>query len=126
MSAGSQIDFSDLGGKVTGRAVRVIDKDGNVTNAPETQLPVYRARGMMPTADNPGAQKMITPNGGVTYAMPSEVDRFRASGHVAIDSQGRPIPSQSESDASQTRMMALSGLTGMPTPNMSEEDKAQF
>ena len=31
-----------------------------------------------------------------------------------------------EQEASNTRQMALAGLTGMPTPNMSEADKASF
>jgi hypothetical protein len=31
-----------------------------------------------------------------------------------------------EDAASQTRQMAVAGLTGMPTPNMSEADKASF
>jgi len=31
-----------------------------------------------------------------------------------------------EEDASNTRQMLVSGLTGMPTPNMTEQDRASF
>ena len=42
-----------------------------------------------------------------------------------------PVPAVSLWDAEQeqehqTRMSALAGLTGMPTPNMSEQDKESF
>jgi hypothetical protein len=37
-----------------------------------------------------------------------------------------PPPTSAEDDASNTRQMLVSGLTGMPTPNMTEQDKAQF
>jgi hypothetical protein len=35
-------------------------------------------------------------------------------------------PSNPEQDASNTRQMMVSGLTGMPTPNMSDADRASF
>lgn len=38
----------------------------------------------------------------------------------------QPKPPTPEEQASQTRQMAVSGLTGMPTPNMSAQDKAEF
>jgi hypothetical protein len=100
--ASGSVDFNDLGGKVTSGSVRVIGKDGNVSTVPESQLPVYRARGMMPAADNPGAQKMITPNGDVTYAMPSEVQQFESSGHTKIMPDGKfevkPLPGESAAE----------------------------
>ena len=42
---------------------------------------------------------------------------------------GSPSPSAwdiQQENAHQTRMSALAGLTGMPTPNMSEQDRASF
>jgi hypothetical protein len=39
--------------------------------------------------------------------------------------QTKPVLSPDE-QASQTRQSMVSGLTGMPTPNMSAEDRAQF
>ncbi len=40
-------------------------------------------------------------------------------------SQTKPALSPEE-QASQTRQMLISGLTGMPTPNMTAEDRANF
>jgi hypothetical protein len=55
---------------------------------------------------------------------------------VTLDlSKAQPLPGQKplvsdwdqqQEDAHQTRMSALAGLTGMPTINMSEQDKASF
>ena len=42
-----------------------------------------------------------------------------------IGQDGRPVLSPEE-QASQTRQMLVSGLTGMPTPNMTADDKASF
>jgi hypothetical protein len=39
--------------------------------------------------------------------------------------QNKPVLSPEE-QASQTRQMLVSGLTGLPTPNMSAEDRASF
>ena len=36
------------------------------------------------------------------------------------------VKSNPEQDASNTRQMLVSGLTGMPTPNMTDQDKASF
>lgn len=36
------------------------------------------------------------------------------------------VAANPEQDASNTRQMLVSGLTGMPTPNMTEQDKASF
>jgi hypothetical protein len=36
------------------------------------------------------------------------------------------MKSNPELDASNTRQMAVAGLTGMPTPNMTDQDKASF
>lgn len=39
--------------------------------------------------------------------------------------QAQPLVNP-EQDASNTRQMLVSGLTGMPTPNMTDKDRAQF
>ena len=42
------------------------------------------------------------------------------------DVQKQQAPPSAADDASNTRQMLVSGLTGMPTPNMTEADKASF
>jgi hypothetical protein len=51
-----------------------------------------------------------------------------AKDQAAEDAKTEPTkPALSpEDEASQTRQMLVSGLTGMPTPNMSSEDRANF
>jgi hypothetical protein len=44
---------------------------------------------------------------------------------VAASTPTSSVPS-ADDQASQTRQMLVGGLTGMPTPNMSEEDKRSF
>jgi hypothetical protein len=50
----------------------------------------------MVTPDN--GVRMITPDGEITYALPEEVDRFRASGHVLLKDNGYyqvdPLPDE--------------------------------
>jgi hypothetical protein len=53
-------------------------------------------------------------------------DPFSAFGGTAqanTPAQSGPSPDE---QASQTRQMLVSGLTGMPTPNMTDEDKKSF
>lgn len=54
----------------------------------------------------------------------TDADPFAKFGGVGQD---KPVAKPSPEDqASQTRQMLVSGLTGMPTPNMTDEDKKSF
>jgi hypothetical protein len=82
----------------------------------------------------------ITPNANANpfdTPLPSEVHEHQQA--VAASPTGNPfdepLPSEKaeaqakanpEQDASNTRQMLVSGLTGMPTPNMTDQDKASF
>ena len=44
----------------------------------------------------------------------------------SVQKQQTPQPVDPQQYASDTRQMLVSGLTGMPTPNMTEQDKSSF
>jgi hypothetical protein len=57
----------------------------------------------------------------------SSADPFSAFGGTAVPtSTPAQIGPSDEEKASQTRQMLVGGLTGMPTPNMTDEDKKSF
>jgi len=71
--------------------------------------------------------------------LPSEVHEHQQASAATVAAGGNPfdepLPSEKaeaklkanpEEDASNTRQMLVSGLTGMPTPNMTAQDKASF
>jgi len=71
--------------------------------------------------------------------LPSEVQDHQQASAATVASGGSPfddpLPSEKaeqtaranpEQAASNTRQMLVSGLTGMPTPNMTEQDRASF
>ena len=53
----------------------------------------------------------------------SPLERLEAMGQKQQQPQPQADPNQAASD---TRQMLVSGLTGMPTPNMTDADKASF
>lgn len=87
---------------------------------------------MSTSAVTPNANPFDTP-------LPSEVQEHQQTSAARVSAGGNPfddpLPSEKAEaqlkanpaeDASQTRQMLVSGLTGMPTPNMTEQDKASF
>lgn len=80
--------------------MRVIDRQGNITRIPRSGINEARKNGRMLTPDN--GVRMITPDGQITYALPEEVDQFRASGHVLLNDNGYfrvdPLPGEGPSD----------------------------
>src|SRR5438552_11791704 len=60
-----------------------------------------------------------------TTSTQSDLSPLEQLGQDVQKQQGAPKKS-SEDDASQTRQMLVSDLTGMPTPNMTEADKTSF
>jgi hypothetical protein len=60
-------------------------------------------------------------------AQPSQGNIFdEVAAAAPKDTAPTAKPLSQEEQASQTRQMAVAGLTGMPTPNMSAEDRADF
>jgi hypothetical protein len=115
------LDFSDLGGNVTGNPVQVVDKQGNVSAIPESQIDSARKQGKMPTAHS--GLRMITPDGEITYALPQEVGKFLASGHVLVNKDGTfivsPLPGEDNTDT-----MARAAKIGKAvTPEMLQAEK---
>ena len=131
---GGQPDYDSLAaqhGGWTAGTVKMIGPQGqtrtfNRGDVGPNYLNQARAKGWAVTPDTPDAQKMVTPGGQVTYAMPDEIGTFEQSGHRRIDAQGRKLPTMEESAAANDRMNALSGMTGMPTPNMTPEQRQDF
>jgi hypothetical protein len=79
-------------------------------------------------AQAPAPQQGSTPRG-ITHVYDPETKGIHAvaSSAVSLDfNQAQPVAKTPEDKQSQTRQMLVSGLTGMPTPNMSESDKASF
>jgi len=70
------------------------------------------------TGAKPGANPQPAPSGG-------GVSSGELAGLQSLLSPKDTEPSPAEQQ-SQTRQMLVSGLTGMPTPNMTEQDKADF
>jgi hypothetical protein len=81
----------------------------------------------------------ITPDNPFDTPLPSEVQDHQQASAAKVAAGGNPfdepLPSEKAEaqlkanpaeDASNTRQMLVSGLTGMPTPNMTEQDKASF
>lgn len=63
-------------------------------------------------------------NSSSTKAVPTDpFSGFGGTTQPSTPAQSSPSP---EEEASQTRQMLVSGLTGMPTPNMSDADKKSF
>jgi hypothetical protein len=66
----------------------MLGKDGKTVRVAPSQVADMRKGNYAVQPDNPGAQKMVTPDGQITYALPGEVDSFRQSGHTLIHPDG--------------------------------------
>jgi hypothetical protein len=104
--------------------VAVISPEGEPGHIPEENLQAAQARGFKPAV-------MVTSPEGESGWMPREnVERaIKERGFTvgqAPTSVEQSFPKYSKEAQSNTRQMAVAGLTGMPTPNMTEDDKASF
>ena len=83
-------------------AVKMQSPNGSMGYVAQDKVSAARQNNFSVTADNPGVQRMATPQGQLTYALPSEVDQFKASGHVPIDDNGsfhvEPLPGEDNTD----------------------------
>lgn len=69
-------------------AVKMQGPDGNQSYVAQDRVDAARQSNYAVTPDNPGVQRMATPQGKLTYALPGEADAFKASGHVPIADSG--------------------------------------
>jgi len=81
--------------------------------------------GVSVDAPTPSTPTTTQPQG-ATPSSPSTTNPYAEFGGIAIPDENTPPPVSPEEKASQTRQMLVSGLTGMPTPNMTAEEKANF
>lgn len=82
--------------------VKMQGPDGGLGYVAESKVKAARQANYSVTPDNAGAQKMVTPDGRITYALPSEVEDFQSTGHTKIAPDGRfevkPLPGESNID----------------------------
>lgn len=83
-------------------AYKMTGPDGSPAYVAADRVDAARQANYAVAPDNPGVQKMVTPDGKITYAMPNEVSQFEASGHTKIAPDGRfevkPLPGEYNTD----------------------------
>lgn len=96
-------------------AFKMTGPQGELKWVPESQVPGARQQKYAVTADNAGAKKLVSPKGEVTYAIPSEVDAFKKSGHTLIEPDGsfylQNIPGEDPLDEAKRYQRVFSALT---------------
>ncbi len=82
--------------------INMITPDGNQVVVPQNKVDAMRQQNYAVSPDNAGVQRMATSQGQLTYALPGEVDKFKASGHVPIQDNGyfevTPLPGEESTD----------------------------
>lgn len=83
-------------------AYKMTGPDGSPAYVAEDRVGAARQANYAVAQDNPNVQKMVTPDGRLTYALPGEVSQFEASGHTKIAPDGRfevkPLPGEDNTD----------------------------
>jgi hypothetical protein len=78
------LDFS----KAQPTAVSMVGPQGEKQQVSPENVAAMRQKNFAVTPDTPGAAKMVSPQGQVNYALPSEVQNFQKSGHTLIRPDG--------------------------------------
>lgn len=91
-------NLTDVFRQVSGTTpIAMIGPNGEQKQVPISQVDAMRQQ-KFAIAPQPGVQRMATPDGQLTYALPGEVDKFKASGHVPIQDNGyyqvEPLPGE--------------------------------
>src|SRR5689334_9794003 len=76
--------YFDADGNKVAAQVKMTAPNGNSVTVDRPKVDEMRKQNYAVSADNPGAVRMATPQGQLTYALPGEVESFKASGHVPI------------------------------------------
>lgn len=124
--AGQTDDLTSRLQQVSGTApVSMTGPKGEQVQVPASQVDSMRAQNY---AVNPGpnTKLMITPEGKLTHALPDEVDKFKASGHVLVQPDGtftvEPLPGEDNTDT-----MARAAKIGKAvTPDMIAAEKQKL
>lgn len=86
-------------------AFKMQGPDGSQNYVAQDRVDAARQANYAVSPDNPNVQKMVTPDGRITYALPDEVQKFQASGHTKIAPDGRfevqPLPGEESTDTMQ-------------------------
>ncbi len=126
----AQPQADDLTARLQGMAgttpIKMVGPKGQIISVPQNRINEARQSGFMVSPDHPGAQRMVDSKGQATYALPDEIENFENSGHRPVDTKGNFTPTTKEKNAAEINMNALAGMTNMPTPNMSDEQKQEF
>jgi hypothetical protein len=114
-SASAPTPITAPAGFVLDDGVNMQGQDGKTVRVPPSQVADMRKGNYAVQPDNPGAQKMVTPDGKITYALPNEVQQFEASGHTKIAPDGRfevkPLPGE-DSTATMQRAVNVGRALG--------------
>jgi hypothetical protein len=96
-------------------AVKMVGPDGSPGYVSQDKVDAARQSNFAVAPDHPGAQKMVTPDGKITYALPNEVQQFESSGHTKIATDGRfevkPLPGE-DSTATMQRAVNVGRALG--------------
>lgn len=82
--SGVQLDFS----KAQPLGVSMVGPNGETQQVPADNVAQMRQKNFSVTPDNPGVQKMVSPQGQVNYVLPSEAQSFQRAGHTRINPDG--------------------------------------
>lgn len=112
--------------QVSGTApVSMTGPNGEQVQVPQNQVDDMRSKNYAVNSSK-DTQLMITPDGKLTNALPDEVDKFKASGHVLVKPDGTftvdPLPGEDNTDT-----MARAAKIGKAvTPAMIAAEKAKM
>jgi hypothetical protein len=110
----------------TGTApINMVGPDGSHVQVPANRVDEMRSKNFAITPQ-PGVQRMASPQGQLTYALPDEVDKFKASGHVPIEDSGNftvmPLPGE---DNTETMARAATIAKNLPPDVMKQAIAAE-
>jgi hypothetical protein len=107
-------------------AVKMVRPDGAPGYVSQDKVDAARQSNFAVAPDHPGAQKMVTPDGKITYALPNEVQQFESSGHTKIAPDGRfevrPLPGE---DSTQTMQRAVNVGRALGPEQMKQSVQAE-
>jgi hypothetical protein len=103
---------------MTGAVTPLLGPDGQVHNVPNEQVPQALSSG------GKVVSKMYDPQGTLHWVTDDQKQAALAAGGTPYSPDAACQLQQQ--DQSNTRQMLVSGLTGMPTPNMTPDQQQQF
>jgi hypothetical protein len=107
--------------------INMTGPNGEKVQIPQNQVNDARAKNYAVSPDNPGVQRMATPDGKITYALPDEVEKFVASGHTPIqpDNNYRVMPLPGE-DFQDVAKRAMNVAKALGTEGQQKAEQSEF